>query len=503
MSQKRKILQGSASNMGRVVLSMLVALVLPPLLVHRMMPAEYSAWVLILQISGYINLLDLGLQTAVGKFVAEYDAKGDRLAAAKTLSSSFAILCASASIGAIPIGVIAWQVPRVFHQMPGALVPDVRTGILSIGLSTVFALPFGTFLAVFTGLQRYGIPTLVAMASKGLSSAGLVVLLLMHGTLVQLAFLLAAFNIATAIAQFFAWERYAKNAVGFSLRLADRKSALRLMKYGMVLSIWSVAMLFISGLDLIIVGHYDFRNTGYYAIASSVTNFMVLVIGSVFSPLLPAISALQVARTSEQIGEMVVKTTRYCTLLVVLICVPLVLGASPLLQLWVGKDYALHSAVFLQILVLGNAVRQLGLPYSLAVVGTGRQHLATLAAVAEASVNVLLSLFLAKRIGAIGVAIGTLVGALVSIGMHLFVSMKLTASIISMPRRRFVSTGLFRPLLSLCPLLLLFWPKGFTFLPGQLPGIACVLAMLGIAWFYGLRNNERRDLTSAMRRLVR
>ncbi len=96
MLQIRKILQGSASNIGRVVLSMVVALVLPPLLVHRMEPAEYAAWVLILQCSAYISLLDFGLQTAVAKFVAEYDALDDRAMSGRILSSSVAILCISA-----------------------------------------------------------------------------------------------------------------------------------------------------------------------------------------------------------------------------------------------------------------------------------------------------------------------------------------------------------------------------------------------------------------------
>ena len=74
MSQKRKVLQGSASNMLRVLLSTLVSLVLPPFLVHRLSPPEYSAWVLILTLSAYVNLLDFGLQTAIGKFVAEHSA---------------------------------------------------------------------------------------------------------------------------------------------------------------------------------------------------------------------------------------------------------------------------------------------------------------------------------------------------------------------------------------------------------------------------------------------
>ena len=58
MSRKRKVLQGSASNMVRVLLSLMVSLVLPPFLVHRLSTAEYGAWVLILQCSAYVGLLD-------------------------------------------------------------------------------------------------------------------------------------------------------------------------------------------------------------------------------------------------------------------------------------------------------------------------------------------------------------------------------------------------------------------------------------------------------------
>src|ERR1700733_11802043 len=152
MSHKTKIIKGSASNMLRVALSMLIAFVLPRLLVHRLSPAEYSAWILILQISAYISLLDLGLQTAVGKLVAEYDAVGDRFACSRTLSSSVSILCASAAVGAVTVALVAWQVPRLFQQMPPALMGDVRGGILLLGMSAVFALPFGSFLAAFTGL---------------------------------------------------------------------------------------------------------------------------------------------------------------------------------------------------------------------------------------------------------------------------------------------------------------------------------------------------------------
>ena len=97
--------------------------------------------------------------------------------------------------------------------------------------------------------------------------------------------------------------------------------------------------------------------------------------------------------------------------------------AYPLLSLWVGHRYVERSALFLEVLVAGNMIRQLGYPYAVFVAATGKQHLATGAAIAEAIVNFALSIWLVQRMGAIGVAIGTLVGAFVSVAVHLTVSM--------------------------------------------------------------------------------
>ncbi len=504
MSHKRKFLQGSASNITRVLLSILVALVLPPLLVRHMAPAEYSAWVLILQCSAYINLLDLGLQTAVGKFVAEYDAVGNPIASGRILSSSFAILCISAAIGTVAIVIVCWRVPHLFVQMPASLIGDLREGILVVGLSAVAALPFGAFLAVFTGLQKYGFPSALATISRLLSSAGLAALLLMNGKLVQLVWLLAIFNVLTAVSQFLGWRAFARDRVKFSFRLVDRSTTLLLAKYGSALSIWTVATLLISGLDLMIVGHYDYKDTGYYGIATSVTNFMLLLIGSLFGPLLPAVSSLQSGRTPSQIGELVVRVTRYCTLLICLIGLPLFFGAYPILKLWVGHNYAIGSVLFLQVLVLGNIIRMIAYPYALVVVATGQQHLAAISGIIEALVNVGVSIYLVQRIGAVGVAIGTLIGAFISLGLHLAISMKLTRSTILISRRDFVLDGMLRPFVCVLPsVLFLPWWRRFNMLPLDPSWIATwALTAFCLAWFAGLTPTERRGLKESFFRVV-
>ena len=504
MSRKRKVLQGSASNLIRVLLSMLVSLVLPPFLVRHMAASEYSAWVLILQLSAYVNLLDFGLQTAIGKYVAEYDAVGYRDASHSLVSTSFTLLALAATVACAVVGGMALSVPMLCHQMPPALVPEVRTALLAVGLSAAFALPFGTFLSTFTGLQQYFFPTAVSIFSRIGSAAALVSLLLMHCSLVQLALVMAAFNVVTAAIQFLGWQSLVKQRVDFSFLFFDRRSAVKLVKYGSVLSLWSLATFFISGLDIVIIGHYRYADTGFYAIANGPANFMLALVSSAFGPLLPAVSSMQSGTTPIRIGDLCIKMTRYCGLLLFALGLPLLFFAYPLLSLWVGKRYAAQSALYLEVLVLCNVVRQLAFPYILVVVATGKQHLATIGGILEALVNVTLSIWLVQRIGAVGAAVGTLAGAFVGLGMHLLVSIPLTRKAIQMDRSRFLLHGIARPLLVMIPSLFLvpFWRRT-GMLPAQ-PGVLALWAAVSsaIAWKVVLTAKDRQDFGSLLNRLL-
>jgi len=59
-------------------------------------------------LSAYVGLLDVGLQTAIGKYVAEYDASGEREASHHLVSTSFTILALAATIGCLAVGAMVW-----------------------------------------------------------------------------------------------------------------------------------------------------------------------------------------------------------------------------------------------------------------------------------------------------------------------------------------------------------------------------------------------------------
>ncbi len=499
-SNKKKFLQGSATNLLQLLLSFGVSLVIPPFLVHHMPPAEYSAWVLILQISAYINYLEIGFQTAIGKFVAEYHATGNSAASGKVASTAFSMLAIGGAIGIVAMGLLALAIPHIFHQMPQPLVPQMRIGVLAIGSTTALLLPFLVLQAVFIGLQRYAIPAIIGSVGRIGSALGIIALLLLHGSLAQLAVLVASFNILNAAAQWYCWKRFAAREVPLRLFVLDRLVARRLLEYCGILAVWTLGGLAISGLDTTIVGHYDFRNTGFYAVAASATNFMLLITGNVLGPLMPAVSSIQGQRTPSQLGELLVRSTRYCVLLLCALAIPLLICGYPLLRLWLGSAYAMSSVSFLMILVVANVVRQCSYPYAMMVVATGTQRSATLTAVLEALVNLTCSLILVRTLGATGVALGTLIGAFVGLGTHFLVSMQRTMPIIDVHRARLLQQSLLRPALCGLPsLLILPWWHSRTMMPLSPPLFAAwAIATALVAWLSGLTAPERE---AALRRV--
>jgi O-antigen/teichoic acid export membrane protein len=160
-------------------------------------------------------------------------------------------------------------------------------------------------------------------------------------------------------------------------------------------------------------------------------------------------------------GAFLAKITRYNTIALLLVGLPLIVFAFPILRLWVGPEYAVQTIAYLRILVFANVVRSLCAPYATMVTATASQKSVVTAAVSEALVNLGSSLYLASRFGAIGVAIGTLIGSFVSVLVHFVISMRFTRPVISVSRRRLFLGGILGPSIICSPsalLLLRWWP---------------------------------------------
>jgi O-antigen/teichoic acid export membrane protein len=491
--------RNSTMSIGRLFVSTAVALLLPAYLTHKLPVKTYSAWVLILQMSAYVGYLEFGIQSGISKYVAEFEARKDSRGSSMRASAGLALMLCASVLGVLLTLILASYVPRIFHEMPATLYRDVRLSLVFVGISLSFGLLCSIFSSVFLGLQRYAVPTILALANKILFTAVVLTAVYYRRSLAVMGALVAIVNIVTGILQFEAWRRFAHH-IQLTLRNLDFGIVKSLMSYCSTLAIWTAGMLCVTGLDVTIVGRYDFGQTAFYSIATLPANFAVSIMGAALAPLLPTASALSVHRTPIQMGGVLSRVTRYSSVLLVGSALPLLVAGYWILRLWVGQSYAVHTLPYLRILVLANIIRSSCMPYASMLVATNSQRVAMAGAIAEAIVNVTTSVYLARHIGAIGVAYGTLIGSFVSVGMHFGFNMHYTYSKFEISRTRLFLNGIARPALITVPsaLLVHLWWSATT--PAFSPSTWAIWALstLLLMWYVGLQKGERTALVGTI-----
>lgn len=453
----RSFLENSAANVVRMGTTSVIAILLPAYLIHHLAVQTYGAWVIILNLGAYVGYLDFGVQTAVAKYIAEQEARGDIAGCGRCAGVGLFILLNAAVLGIVLTLVLAWFVPALFRDMPPEFYGEVRRSLLFVGISLSISLPGSIFSTIFAGLQRYDIPMFTTIAGRLLYAAALYGAVFFHSSLTTMAIAVAAANVAAALLQVIAWKRFAGH-IRVRVLPFDGVMLRRMTRYCFVLTIWSVCMLFISGLDVTIVGHYAFEQVAFYSVATAPTNLVLMVIGAILGPLLPVASALSTDRTPREMGAILLRATRYATTILLLTGLPLMLGGFLILRLWVGQTFAINSVQLLRILLMANVIRQLCAPYATMIVATARQGMATAAAVTEGVVNLTASILLARHFGALGVAGGTLIGALSGVGMHFVVSMHYSKNL-ALARSQLFLKGIVQPFAMAIPtaVLLPYW----------------------------------------------
>lgn len=495
-SLKQAVFRNASANLARLGASGIVALLLPPFLVRTLPIETYSTWALVLQVTLYVGFLDFGIQTAVARFVAHADELNDEEQRDGITSTAFLCLVVGSALGLLAVAVLAWQLPHVFRAMPVSLRREAEAALLLVGGSFALGLPVSVIHAVFIGQQRNVIPVSILIFNKLIMAALLVVIVLRHSGIAAMGAAVALANVLSYGASYIAWRAWAPH-VRIRIALASKSYAKKIASYSAALGVWQVGMIMVSGLDLSIVGMFKYRDTGYYSVAATLTNFVVLTQSAIFAALLPASAVLGARGDSRKLGAWLLSSTRYGLLILLTMASPLLLAGKFILSIWVGKDYALHSTSIMQVLVVANVVRLSFLPYATLLLGVGEQRKVILSPLAEGVTNLVASVIGAYLLGAIGVAIGTLIGSFVGVGLNLLYNVPRTPAI-SIDRPSLMKEGLIRPLVCAAPLVLLLLYDAIA--PHMLNGIAALFWGIAIIttgfmfWSYGLLGSERRKL---------
>jgi O-antigen/teichoic acid export membrane protein len=478
------LIKNALANLVRGGATAVVALALPHFLTRALDHNRFAAWALMLQIAAYVGYLDFGIQTAIARYLAQAVERGDDEGRDRIVSTAFAMLSTAAVVALLLFSIVVWQLPRIIHGVPASLLVDMRGGIIIMAASVALLLPMSTYTGILIGLHRNEFPALAIGGSRILGAFAVIISVKYTHSLIWFAACLATANLSGALGQYFA-VRQLLPKLQLALGHVTRDMLVELARYCVGLTVFSFAMLLVSGLDVFIVGHFNFDAVGYYAIAATLITFFSGLSNSCFSALMTPVAVLQERLEDDRIRDLIVKTTRLSSYANLILTFSMFVFGRNLLPVWVGKSYALEALPILEVLLCAQTIRLLGNGYSIALAATGQQKYGISGALIEGSSNLVLSVIGAIWLGPIGVAWGTLIGSVIGVLWMLFFTMRWATGIV-VGARFFSEETLLRPFLCLAPLqiFILFFAHqstvGIRMLYLFLTSVLCVV--LSLRW---------------------
>lgn len=190
MSTTRLLASGAVARALLALTNALIGFLMMPFLVARIGEHWYGIWTAVSGVTAAYFLLDLGLSTAVTRFVTEALARSDHERANRVVSTSFAIYSILGG-GVLLVSIAATMLCGRFVADP-ADVGTVRVLLLMSGASLAAGFPFKAFAGLVQARLRYDIlaywqivlAVMLALTTLALVSGGQGVMALGYVTVV-------------------------------------------------------------------------------------------------------------------------------------------------------------------------------------------------------------------------------------------------------------------------------------------------------------------------------
>jgi O-antigen/teichoic acid export membrane protein len=485
MPRARRIAQNILSNWFALVVTTAVGFFLSPYVVHHLGNVLYGVWVIVSSLVAYMNLLDLGLQSAVVRFVSKGIAKENYEESNQTVSGALWIrLWISLAIMATGL-LVSLQFHRMFN-VPAEVQRAASIALLVSAVTVAINLWCGVFRGVLIALHRYDLTSSVLILQTCMRAIGFIGLLRSgHGILALALWELGTSVLCNLAIIIFCFRTFPKLRVVFTR--PDRETLQKLWSYSSYVFLINLGVQVAYYTDNLVVGAFlSPAAVTLYAIGGVTIGYARQIVASMTTTFAPLASTFEAEGKYENLQRLLIHGTRAALAVSLPIEVALFFRGETFIRLWMGPQYAHPAAVVMKILLLSVVFSSANSTSGGVAYGMEKLKRVTIWAVVEASSNLILSVILVHKIGIYGVAWGT---AIPSVIIECLLWPRYVCGLVAMPVRTYLWQTWFRTALGVvpfavaCALTERYWPArnlAFFFLQiaALLPLLPLTLALI-------------------------
>jgi len=395
-----------------MVVGMIVPFFLTPIVIRNLGTVAYGVWILAVSTVAYLGLLDLGLRSAIIRYVSKADAQGQEIEAQNAIGAAlwFRILIASAAV-AISF-VLAVVFPHLF-KVPFGLERPAQVTVLLCAFAVAITLISGVFGAVLGAIHRFDVLSWVGMTQTGVKAVGVIAILHGGGGLIALACWELIVTLLAGIATWIAATKIYPTC-RVLLGRPDLKTLKMIWSYSFTTFIIVIAVQVVFNTDNIVVGAFvSVGSVAFYSIGGSLVAYSRQVVSSVATTFIPMASNLEASGKTEELRRLLLKGTQATLGLALPVSLALLFRGKTFIGLWMGPKYSEVAGTVLQILMISQFLGVANTTAGQIAFGIAKHKSVANWAIVEAALNLSLSILLAKTIGLYGIAWGTSIATVI------------------------------------------------------------------------------------------
>jgi O-antigen/teichoic acid export membrane protein len=479
------LITGTISKYLLLGLSIGTGIFLMPFTVRHLGQAEYGLWMLVVSMTTYFQLLDMGYGNGIVRHIVAADRRGDTDGVNRIVSTFVYVYGAIGAAACVAtVVLIAWAVPR-FPRLSPAEVRTAQVLLAVLGGRVAIGFPMTVFGAVTNARQGFVLNNAVAIVTVVVNAVLTYVILEQgHGLL--------ALVVATTAVNVLGYAGYAWTAwhvfPGLRIRAEyfSRAHWRDVTAFSVYLFVIQLAGQITFNVDNVVVGAFlGTTAVAVYTVALRLAEYQRRLCDQFSGMLFSVAIGFGADGNVAALRETLIEGTRVAITLVVGTSVCLIGFSGPLTHHWMGAGFDGSVAPFIALAVAGVIIVSQAAAGNV-LIAVGSHKLLAGVWLAEAVANLAVSLVLVQRMGLIGVALGTLVPV---VWGHLGVMLPRACRAVALPVRRLLAETL-RPALVggtvaalVCVLLRLTLPPAST--RGVLAEAALTAASYCVA-VYGL-----------------
>lgn len=364
-----KIFKNFLSNLLRAIIVVPIYFLITPYIIYKIGVDGYGVWALIAVIGNYQLFVDMGISTALIRYVAIARSENNRPIINEYLAVGLLVFIA---IPAVFLVMVFFAKDFIVVSILG--ITSNRMIAESLVVYTVAAIFFNlisTLLrAVIDGFQRMDISNGVLVFQNLGSALGTFFFLYYGYGILGMGINLLLISVLTSGVSFIAAKIVFKE-LRLSLFLFQLKRFKEIFKYSINLQLSGVSRALVVSVNKIVIAHFfSVNEVTYYELAYRLLNQFESLINSGLSSLFPVGTELFHEKGAKGIDELRKKSLKYVFPLFTLIYLFIFLATPGFVQLWLGSEFKI-TATIIRIFLVANYLVSLAMPAYIFLNGAG------------------------------------------------------------------------------------------------------------------------------------